>query len=293
MGLSYDSKTNSFFGETQNIPVLGQVMWHITNKCLLNCSMCFTKKMRLARDVLNKHDIPKYIYLLQNLGVKKIDLSGGEPLLFDDLSYLVELCVENGIAVTITTSGAGKQNNIEWLCNNWCLFSRIIVSLDGTKEIHNLLRGSESAFTYFYDFYIKLKETGCNIIRINTVVNSLLINEKTIEQFSQQIKDYSPQEWCLIEPYPLNKCKDFDRYTISHQQFIDFVAMCMKQNKIHIINRMNIDYAAYWSLYCDGYLYYSHNKEFFDCKVKLDKSNLEELRMNIKNNTQTYIRKIN
>lgn len=45
----YDRKTNSFLGREQNTCYLGQVMWHITNKCHLNCSICFIREIRNAQ----------------------------------------------------------------------------------------------------------------------------------------------------------------------------------------------------------------------------------------------------
>ena len=107
MDYLYNPVTNSFEGTTQNTVSLGQVMWHITNKCSLNCSMCFTRKMRCDDKEVSRHDVPMYVSLLKKLGVQKIDLSGGEPLLYKHLPFLVRECAAQSISATITTSGVG------------------------------------------------------------------------------------------------------------------------------------------------------------------------------------------
>ena len=57
--------------------------------------------------------------------VQKIDISGGEPLLYKLLPFLVCKCREYGFYVTITTRGIGIPENYDWLVNNWKLFSRM------------------------------------------------------------------------------------------------------------------------------------------------------------------------
>ena len=98
MDYLYNPVTNSFEGTTQNTVSLGQVMWHITNKCSLNCSMCFTRKMRCDDKEVSRHDVPMYVSLLKKLGVQKIDLSGGEPLLYKHLPFLVRECAAQSIS---------------------------------------------------------------------------------------------------------------------------------------------------------------------------------------------------
>lgn len=109
MDCIYNPIQNTFEGTLQNIASLGQVMWHVTSKCQLNCAMCFTQKMRKNGKEVTAKDIRLNVSLLRKIGVQKIDISGGEPLMYEELPFLVEECTSNSIAVTITTSGVGLK----------------------------------------------------------------------------------------------------------------------------------------------------------------------------------------
>ena len=67
MSQIYNASTNSFSGKIQNMNELGQVMWHITDQCMLNCALCFTRKMRKDMNFLQKEEIYEYIILMKNI----------------------------------------------------------------------------------------------------------------------------------------------------------------------------------------------------------------------------------
>lgn len=102
-------------------------MWHITDKCRLNCSYCFATKSSYEVDILRMKD---YIRKLKELGVQKIDISGGEPLEHSRLPEICRSLYENGFFVTLTTKCVGLDKNIQWLEREYSIFSRIIFSID-------------------------------------------------------------------------------------------------------------------------------------------------------------------
>ena len=290
----YDAKSNCFWGNTQKNKKLEQVMWHITNLCNLNCKICFTKKMRPLNYMVDKEKIPSSIKLLKELGVKKIDLSGGEPLLYKHLPYLITSCISNGLYVTITTSGYGSKENIRWICNHWDCFSRIIESLDGMPTLHNELRNSKISYSKFETFHNALKDAGCDRIRINTVVTKKLFNQEN-ESFElcNHIKKLSPNEWCLIQPYPLNKADDFIFNSLSDIEFADFVnkkRQFFLNNCLIVDYRTNRDFASYWALFGNDLLCHSSSMINYDTKFLLNNENLETIRQHVQKNNQTYIK---
>ena len=289
----YNPVTNTFSGTTLNPPKLGQVMWHITNQCNLNCSICFTKKMRMSTEqMLEKKDIQNYVKMLGELGVEKVDLSGGEPLLYPYLQELVSTCADNSIFTTITTSGFGTDSNINWLVENGHRFSRIIISLDGSKQLHNSLRGSTKAFDAFLRIYRDLERRQASCIRINTVVTQALLQKSERTSLANLIGELKPLEWCLVQPYPINKTDQFDAMKVSDEDFRTFVNACKAEpllSDLHIECRSNADYGAYWSIFCDGFLYYSSNQESYDIKIEFTQKNLEKIKNYVMRHPQTYI----
>lgn len=292
MDYLYDATENSFSGNTQESAELGQIMWHITNECRLNCAICFTRKMRENSSALSKEQIPQYLFLCKQLGVKKIDISGGEPLLYPHLAFLVNSCVQESIAVTITTSGMGTEENISWLTDNWSLFARIILSLDGTESIHNSLRRSHGAYAAFLNLFRKLSDSHCTVIRVNTIVTTHLLLDTELDSICDLIKRFSPREWCLIEPYPINQTSLFKDFAITNEEYLAVVRKCkenLHSSEIHIKQRTNDDFSSYWSLFCDGFLYYSQNRNSYDIQVKFDSANIKRIQRYVSLHPQTYI----
>lgn len=75
-------------------------------KCNLNCSYCDTRwanSDECSAEELSAEQIAGYVY---GTGVKNVTLTGGEPLLQDELYRLIELLAEQGNSVEIETNGS-------------------------------------------------------------------------------------------------------------------------------------------------------------------------------------------
>ena len=258
-------------------------MWHITNSCILNCKFCFSKFLRKDSSELSIDIVDKNILLFKKLGVLKLDISGGEPLLAEFLPYIIDKCVDAGIAVTITSSGSGTPQNIEWLKNNWHKFSRIIMSLDGPENIHNALRGSNSAYQNFCNLYYSLIDCGCDRIRFNTVVTTPLLEHG--DTFLDLILAFAPKEWCCIEPHPANKINTFDEVTVPTSNFLKFIYECKNRlidSTTDFVYRTKKDYSSYWALYPNQLLCHLSELESFDYTVDFSQENLYSISKAIK-----------
>jgi len=93
---------------------LGDLRISVTDKCNFRCSYCMPKTVFgrdyhfLAREkILSFEEIIRFAKLSSTLGVKKIRLTGGEPLLRHDLVKLVEgLSQIKDLELTLTTNGS-------------------------------------------------------------------------------------------------------------------------------------------------------------------------------------------
>ena len=144
----------------------------VTDRCNLRCQYCATSTMipLMHDDILRYEEIHKVVLAAAGLGVKKIRLTGGEPLVRLYLSNLVELLsiVEGIDEITMTTNGtllakyagelksAGlKRVNISLDTFKADKFQRI-TSRDGLNDV---LEGIEAA-----------RNAGLNPVKINMVV---------------------------------------------------------------------------------------------------------------------------
>lgn len=247
----------NIFERSKEDSFLPQVMWHITDKCYLDCKTCFAKKRKTTLKDMPMSKVEEYLSCLKLLGVQKIDISGGEPLLYKLLPFLVCKCKEYGFYVTITTRGIGISENYDWLVNNWKLFSRVIVSLDGSNDsICDFYASYPNTMQKTLELCSDLKKNNCDNIRINTVINQQILSTDIIEEFVRLIRKILPREWCLIEPHPLNKKREFDNYTVEQKEFTEFELkskkLLGKNTRTKVITRDKEMYSTYWTLQNDG-----------------------------------------
>ncbi len=278
--VQYDPLRNAFSVGKIKSEKLSQVMWHITKKCENNCVFCLDKQGSANQEGLWAYSqITQAIKLLSELGVQKIDISGGEPLLSDRLVDIVTCCKSAGIHITLTTSGCGTPSNVSWLFDNWSLFSRVILSLDGLEEEHNYLRKNQYAFSNFSNCYLGLIDAGCNCLRINSVITKVILSDEYSAKFANAIADLHPQEWCIIKPYKRASSPFFDAIDISESQYDAFYCKCidlLKNLGIKIIRRANNIYSSYWTLTSSNLLISDNPENSYS--IPFDFNHLEEIK---------------
>lgn len=121
----------------QAVPV--SVCWSPIVRCNLACPHCLDDKTvpDLAR--ADRHRVAGVLAQSPVLGV---DISGGEPLLLRDLAELIDILVDGGCAVSVTTNGWHLARRAEALASR---VDAVRVSLDGpAAEQHDRWRGEGS-----------------------------------------------------------------------------------------------------------------------------------------------------
>ena len=97
------------------------------------CSYC-SSPMQPARE-LETWEILGLIDGLAKQGMVRIGLTGGEPLLRDDIGQIVDRCAQLGVWTTLETNG------YEWVsrADELSRLNRLMVSLDGPEPVHDRL----------------------------------------------------------------------------------------------------------------------------------------------------------
>lgn len=262
----YDKVNNEFLGVEGSKIGIANLMWHITGECNLSCDHCFSQKSK------NKFDISKldlYINIFKDLGVKKIDLSGGEPLLFNDLPKLCTALKENDIPFTVTSSGFVGQERIKWLLENNHFFTRIILSINAPNAyIHESINHGKGSFDNVCELAYKLMKLNANL-RINTVCTEKICSADSAKDFVELINCISPIEWCVIQEY----CADEKITKKVYDEFLWNIKQQSLAPKIKLITRNKNLYSDYYVLDENGYLYL-RGKE--NIKMHIQSSNIKK-----------------
>lgn len=104
----------------------------LTDRCNLRCSYCMPSKPEFVskKKLLSANEIETLASVFTNMGVNKIRLTGGEPLVRNDFREIVEKIAKFNSSLHITTNGFYIDNHIKLLKEN---FSSINISLDTLK----------------------------------------------------------------------------------------------------------------------------------------------------------------
>ncbi|RLG01440.1 hypothetical protein DRN58_01775 [Thermococci archaeon] len=112
----------------------------ITGRCNLNCKHCFVSGNRPTEE-LATNEIKTLIDDLATLKIFDLVITGGEPLLRNDLIEILHYCNSKNIHVTLFTNGTLINDEFIDKIKNLSIFLR--VSLDGaTEEMNDFVRGT-------------------------------------------------------------------------------------------------------------------------------------------------------
>jgi MoaA/NifB/PqqE/SkfB family radical SAM enzyme len=127
-----------------SVPPNKKAILQITEKCNLKCEHCFVSSTSQGLE-LSYEDVSDVILpQLTSLGVNKITLTGGEPLVHKDIIPMVRLMSENGFAISICTNASLISEDFLSMIDQYHSL-HFNVSLDGFScHSHGKFRGNES-----------------------------------------------------------------------------------------------------------------------------------------------------
>ncbi len=121
------------------------------------------------RAFLSFEEIEKVVLACIELGLEKVRLTGGEPLLRPDLSDLVSLLSKHKIDLALTTNGSLLRRNAQALADAG--LSRVTVSLDALDdEVHRIMTDSRVPVAQILDGIDAALESGLTPVKINCVI---------------------------------------------------------------------------------------------------------------------------
>ena len=151
----------------------------VTDRCNFRCSYCMPKEIYTSdykffkkTEILSFEEIIRLTKVLASLGVKKVRLTGGEPLLRNNIHVLVEnLKNIQGISdISMTTNGVLLSKEKSILLKKSGL-DRLTVSLDSlSNERFTKIRGSKYFTSDVITGIENAQTSGFENIKVNMVV---------------------------------------------------------------------------------------------------------------------------
>lgn len=176
----------------------------VTDRCNLRCQYCMPGEgIKLAgrEELLTYEEILKVVKIFGDLGIRKLRLTGGEPLLRDDILELVSgLSKLKDIEdISITTNGILLEKYLEELHRSG--ISSVNISLDSLdkKSYRQITRGGD--VERVIRAINKAVEIGIKRVKVNVVLSSVLKSED-IEGFIKWVMR-KPLDIRFIEMMPV------------------------------------------------------------------------------------------
>lgn len=128
-----------------DVPDLRVVQWSITGLCNARCRHCFISKSQLTHKDITTDEMLKIIDELDRNQVKKISITGGEPLLRKDFPLMLEELYKRDMTITgIATNGFLLDDRMIELFAKYNMHPSIQISYDGVGH-HDWMRGIKGA----------------------------------------------------------------------------------------------------------------------------------------------------
>ena len=171
----------------RNHRIINYLRLSITDRCNLRCIYCMPEdgvQFTPHSEILSYEEILRLVKLCSDIGIRKVRLTGGEPLVRKEfIHFLKRLCQFEALdEITLTTNGVLLKDFAADLKN--CGICRINVSLDTLKpERFRQISGRD----YFDQVRLGIEEAdrlGFNPIKIN-VVAMKGINDDEILDFAR------------------------------------------------------------------------------------------------------------
>jgi len=143
--------------------------WSVNSVCNLRCKMCdvglanpdsnFFANLRIDGK-LHEIAIDRFRSVIDEVAPSKpmVAITSTEPLMYKPLPEAVAHCTERQLETTVTTGGYTLPQRADDLAAAG--LTRLVVSIDGPSEVHNMIRGRKDSFERSVDGIRRFREAS-------------------------------------------------------------------------------------------------------------------------------------
>lgn len=165
-----------------------RLIFYITNKCNLQCGHCFYGK-EINKNSDKELTLPeiKQIILSLRQRLRSLTLTGGEPILREDLADICSAFSELNRTQTVTIPTNGfypvlTESTLKDILGSINMNVNVQVSIDGLEETHDEIRGKKDAFKRAIETVERCKKLqkkffNLSLLSILTTVSNKNYNE--------------------------------------------------------------------------------------------------------------------
>lgn len=198
----------------------------ITNRCDENCIYCHHDGMISSKDEMTSDEIYKICEISKELGIERIRLSGGEPLIRKDIVEIIEKISKLGFRdISITTNGTRLEKYSQDLKDAG--LNRVNVSLDTLNPETYKFITKKDYFNRVKNGILKAVSVGLNPVKINMVLMKG-INEHEVKDMFK----FSKENGIILQVIELMESENCDDAKFNAEYHYDLTELEEKLDQI-------------------------------------------------------------
>jgi len=205
---------------------LKSIRLSVTTRCNLRCFYCHNEGVENSPKELSPEDYEFLFKIARNLGIKKLKITGGEPLLRKDLEEIVRYGKKYFNEVSLTTNGTLLAERAKSLKQSG--LDRVNISMDSLRrERYREITGEDYLNSVIEGVEQSIK-SGLNPVKINVVIFPK-INDNEIFDFIEFSRNYGVIVQ-FIQPVG-NEAPKYDFQSL--EKFLEANSNHIKFNELH------------------------------------------------------------
>ncbi len=180
------------------------VIWEMTRACALACTHCRAEAVpRRHADELSTGEAFDLVEQIVESGASLFVLSGGDPLMRDDVYKIVTYARTRGLTVAVTPSATGRLTDDALLRLEAAGAHRIALSLDAPDaEAHDAFRGVRGSYDRTLRALRSAREIGLDV-QINTTLSRR--NHERVDEFAALLATLDIALWSIFFLVPVGR----------------------------------------------------------------------------------------
>ena len=209
------------------------VQWLVTNQCNAACPFCEASAGQADADELTFDEAKALIRDLQRMRVRRLILSGGEPLIRPDICEIMDYAAQCNLGLGLVTNGwyvQEMERRLERL-----KFFLYFTSIDGEPALHDKMRGMRGAFDRAFEGLAVFARMGVPVRIVNTVVHPGNISQ--LESLAKIVKNSGATSWRLTPVSNIGRAADDSSYRLTGDH-LRYLASFIREKR----NRIKVDF---------------------------------------------------
>lgn len=186
----------------------------VTYACNFGCYHCESTSDPKGEWGLPFKTIARLIREIKEMGVKVLIISGGEPLIRDDLFDIIGLANQQGLKVLLCTNGSLVEHHRTQLARG--KLDSVFTSVDGLEETNDRFRHHPGAFKQTFRALELFQEMGVRSRMVNTMAFPGNLHE--LEELGDWIMASSATIWRIALALPSGRAKGQGHFCLTDDQ---------------------------------------------------------------------------